>query len=213
MVDNKLSQTDSELLITTLYIFYAEKVIKGIDEEISKSLEWLLPRKQISYTSLLDSIMLHPDDISKQKKVLFNQYYKLRDVLQKYREIEKKGGWVNVEVNADFKVFKPGDSASQIGQIRDRLFITGELKQNNKSTTYDDELVEAIQKFQQQNGKNLTDKEASQLNGYFINTPSSPGSILPATNWVVILGLVIFLKTVITISGWPVSAMAYTAQQ
>src|SRR5690606_26281342 len=48
---------------------------------------------------------------------------------------------------------------------------------------------------------------------YFINMPNSPGSILPATNWVVTLGLVIFLKTVITISGWPVSAMAYTAQQ
>ena len=105
IVDNKIAQTDSELLITTLYIFYAKKVVKGIDEETSKSLEWLLPRKQISYTNLLDSIMLHPDDISKQKKVLFNQYYKLRDVLQKYREIEKKGGWVNVEVNADFKVF------------------------------------------------------------------------------------------------------------
>jgi len=157
-VDTKLSQTDSELLITTLYIFYAEKVVKGIDEETSKSLEWLLPRKQISYTSLLDSIMLHPDDISKQKKVLFNQYYKLRDVLQKYREIEKKGGWVNVEVNADFKVFKPGDSAVAIRQIKDRLFTTGELKQNNQSTTYDNELVEAIQKFQQQNGKNPTDK-------------------------------------------------------
>lgn len=44
--ENKLSKIDTDLMITNLYFYYAEKVFSGFDEKTSTSLEWLLPRKK-----------------------------------------------------------------------------------------------------------------------------------------------------------------------
>ena len=58
-IENTLSQADSDLMITGLYMYCAEKVVVGIDEHTTKSMEWYLPRKEVSYASLLDSTLLH----------------------------------------------------------------------------------------------------------------------------------------------------------
>jgi hypothetical protein len=131
--DNKLSQVDTDLMITNLYFYYAEKVYGGVDEKTTTSLEWLLPRKKLNYQVFSDSIFKHATINDDNKSKMFSQYYKLREALKQYRSIEKKGGWKTIEVDEDFKSFKVGDSATAIAQIRDRLAITGELKENNKS--------------------------------------------------------------------------------
>ena len=89
-VENTLNQETMELMITNLYFFYADKVYNGLDSKISTEMGWLLPRKQISYVSLLDSVMQNSKSSLDDSKVLIGQYYKLREVLVKYREIEKK---------------------------------------------------------------------------------------------------------------------------
>jgi len=148
-----LTPTDIELLLTNLYLFYAGKVYKGLDDTTTTALGWLLPRKELSYTALLDSIMADPALLERNDSVLFGQYYKLRDVLQYYRDIEKRGGWKLTEVDPKIKSYKPGDSALALGQIRERLFITGDLKQNNLSNRYDQELEEGVRHFQLRNGR------------------------------------------------------------
>ena len=153
-IENTLSQTETDLMLTNLYLFYAEKVYKGLADTTTTSLGWLLPRKQVSYTALLDSVMSDPALINRNDSVLFLQYYKLRDVLQRYREIEKKGGWNQVDLDPKLKAYKPGDTAKPIKQIRERLFITGDIKQNSGSNQYDPELVEAVMKYQKRNGFN-----------------------------------------------------------
>jgi len=92
-VENTLSQTETDLMLTNLYLFYAEKVYKGLDDTTTTDLGWLLPRKQVSYTALLDSVISDPALVDRNDSVLLGQYYKLRDFLVRYREIEKKGGW------------------------------------------------------------------------------------------------------------------------
>ena len=131
-IENTLSKTETELMLTNLYLFYAEKVYKGIDEDSTTAIGWLLPRKQMTYTGLLDSIMLNQQLLNRDEKVLFNQYYKLREVLQQYREIEKNGGWNPVDLDPKLKAYKPGDTAKAIAQIRERLFITGDIKQTSR---------------------------------------------------------------------------------
>jgi murein L,D-transpeptidase YcbB/YkuD len=153
-IPNTLSNAETELMLTNLYLFYAEKVFRGIDEDTVKATGWLLPRKQVSYAGLLDTIVLDPQVLNRDDSVLFRQYYKLRDVLQKYREIEKKGGWAPIDLDPNLKAYKPGDSAKTILQIRERLFITGDLKQNSRSNRFDEELSAAVQNYQRRNGKN-----------------------------------------------------------
>jgi murein L,D-transpeptidase YcbB/YkuD len=155
--ENTLTQAETEIMLTNLYLFYAEKVYKGIDEDSTTAIGWLLPRKKVSYTGLLDSVMSDPELLNRDDSVLFSQYFKLRDFLQKYREIEKKGGWEPIDLDPKLKSYKPGDTARAILQIRERLFITGDIKQNNQSNKYDPELLEAVQKYQKRNGFN-TDK-------------------------------------------------------
>ena len=152
-VENSLSPIETELMLTNLYLFYAGNVYKGLDDSTTTAMGWLLPRKQVSFNAVLDSVMSDPTLINRDDSVLFNQYYKLRDVLQKYREIEKKGGWKPIDPDPGNRSYKPGDSAKAIRQIRERLFITGDLKSNNKSEKYDPELLIAVTAYQLHNGK------------------------------------------------------------
>jgi murein L,D-transpeptidase YcbB/YkuD len=149
--ENKLSQADTDLMITNLYFYYVQKV-SGVDEKTTKSLEWLLPRKKVNYQVFSDSIYKKSTISDDKKSKMFSQYYKLRDALHQYREIEKKGGWKTIETAEDFKSLKLGDSVAAIGQIRERLYITGELKENSKSNICDSTLIKAIRSYELHHG-------------------------------------------------------------
>lgn len=142
---------DNEMLLTSLYLYYVDNVYKGISDTTTAAIEWLLPRKQVSYTGLLDSFISGkmPDQDS---LVLISQYYKLRNVLKHFRDIELKGGWNQIDSTPGLKAYKPNDTAQAIRQIRERLFITGDITANNLSNKYDSDLVDAVKKYQVRNG-------------------------------------------------------------
>lgn len=147
---------ETELFLTTYFFYYTNKVIQGIDATKLKELEWYLPRKKLSYVNYLDSLLVHPKGLE-SKEPLVAQYYKLREVLQKYRAIEKKGGWETIETAPDFKSLKPGDNSSEIAKIRTRLFSTFDIAFDSKSSIYDEELRLGIVKFKKRNGFELDD--------------------------------------------------------
>lgn len=149
---NMLNSIDIELMITSLYLFYADQVYKGIRDENTTDIGWFLPRKTVSYANLLDSIVADQTIQSEDSMVLFSQYYKLRDVLKRYRDIEQQGGWITIEPDPEIKSYKTDDTAKAIRQIRDRLFITGDIVQNNGSNRYDTVLLAGIKKYQLRNG-------------------------------------------------------------
>ena len=88
-----LSQIETELMLSYMYLFYAKKVFRGIDTEKIEEMGWFLPRKNLSYEDLLDSLLVDPKLLGKNEQELFGQYYKLRDVLKRYRQIEKNNEW------------------------------------------------------------------------------------------------------------------------
>lgn len=147
----------TELLSSSLYFFYADKVYHGIAANKTKDLGWYLPRKKQSYVSYLDSLLIEPTLINKDEKGVLPQYYLLKDVLQKYRQIEKKGGWKTITLEPNVKSYKPGDNSTTIAQIRQRLFITGDITKDSKSTVYDDALADGILKYKMRSG-NTPDK-------------------------------------------------------
>ena len=144
--------TNSELLISSLYFFYTNKVYKGIDLEKSKELGWYLPRKKMSFVSYLDSILINPSLINKDEKEVLGQYYRLRKVLEKYRNLEEKENWTPIVLDSGIKKLVPKDSSETISQIRNRLFLLGDIETDSKSTLYDSVLVEGILKYKKRNG-------------------------------------------------------------
>jgi murein L,D-transpeptidase YcbB/YkuD len=149
---NKKINIDDELLMSSLYFFYADKVLNGLSDKKVAELGWYLPRKKQSYINYLDSIIANPSLINKNEKEVLGQYYRLKDVLQKYRKLEKNNSWTPIELDSIYSNLKPGDSSKTIAQIRQRLYVAGDLTTDSKSGLYDDELKTGILKYKKRNG-------------------------------------------------------------
>ena len=139
-----------ELGLTSYYLFYADKVFNGIDVAKSRELGWYLPRNKPSYLNYLNSLLAGTK--SEDEKYLLPQYYKLRDVLKHYRELEVKGGWNKVAVDSKFTILKPGDTSEIISKIRTRLFLEGDLATDSKISWYDNDLKLGILNFKSRTG-------------------------------------------------------------
>lgn len=166
--ETKKLDATKELLLSSLYFFYADKVYHGLDVKKTEELGWYLPRKKQSYVAYLDSLLLNPSLIDTDKKEVLGQYYRLKKVLNDYREIEKKGGWNTIELDPKFTSFKPGDSATALAQIRKRLYVDGDIKTDSKSAVYEEELKTGILSYKKRNGfvlnSTITSKDVAVLN-------------------------------------------------
>ena len=158
---------DTELFLSNYYFFYINKTLQGIDSTKIKELEWYLPRKKQSYVGYLDSLLVNPKLIDKKEQHI-SQYYKLKTVLQRYRNIEQKGGWDSIVMPSDFKSIKAGDSSDVVAKIRTRLFLTGDIVEDSKKRVYGNALQIAILKYKKRNGfsldKTILPKHITEMN-------------------------------------------------
>ena len=153
-VKNKPDVT-AEMLISSMYFYYTKKVYAGLDEEESKETGWYLPRERTSYVAYLDTLMSDPQLIEENKSEFFSQYYNLKKGLKKYREIEKQGGWGTITLEKDVKSIQPGDSATAVLQVRERLFKEGYLENNNGKRFFDDDLFSAIKDYNKRHNRGI----------------------------------------------------------
>ena len=158
---------DTELFLSNYYFFYVNKTLQGIDSTKMKELEWYLARKKQSYVGYLDSLLVDPKLIDNKEQHI-NQYYKLKTVLQKYRDIEQKGGWDSISVPTDFVSIKPGDSSDVVSKIRTRLFLTGDIAEDSGRQLYGFALQQAVLKYKKRNGftldKTILSKHIDEMN-------------------------------------------------
>lgn len=143
---------ETELLFSAWYMFYATNVYHGLDSKKSTEMEWYIPRKKLPYISYLDSLLTNPSLINKEEKNLISQYFLLKKALQKYRQIQKDGGWNSITIDTSISYYKVGDTAAAIAQIRARLFATGDMKSYSQSFIYDKELSKGILNYKQRRG-------------------------------------------------------------
>ena len=138
----KLSKTDSDMLLSAAYIIYANQALEG-------------KQQTISYETLLDSLMSKPALLDKDPKngsVVNNIYSKLEDALKKYKKIEKDDNWKPISVETPYKDIRPDAKSNTVAQIRNRLFVMGDLKNDSKSDVYDQELMDGVMKYKLRNG-------------------------------------------------------------
>lgn len=139
---------DRELMLTGQYLVYANKVLTGLSESKLKEIEWYIPKKKTDYASLLDSLL--SGSKVDTAKLLFPQYYQLRDKLKAYYDIEKKNSWITIQ--PDKKKYELGDSSPVIREIRKKLLMAGDITSNNESPVFDQVLADGIREFQRRYG-------------------------------------------------------------
>ncbi|RYG16082.1 MAG: murein L,D-transpeptidase [Chitinophagaceae bacterium] len=143
----------AELMLTAQYLQYANTVWVGLQEKESLSVDWLLPRKKISYSQTLDSLLSGKDVLSNAP--VFRQYYLLKDYLKKYRLVEKVD---TVKIPLSKTILKKGDSSSVIKAARYKLWLLGDVKEQNPSSKFDDSFETALESFQSRMGLPVTGK-------------------------------------------------------
>ncbi|RZJ51854.1 MAG: L,D-transpeptidase [Flavobacterium sp.] len=163
------SQIDTELLLTSMYVFYASNVYSGVDPATLKKIGWYLPTKTISYSRILDSLIVDSNRLNKDDNLLFSQYYKLQDALKKYRKLETDNLWQKIKIDSvNYKELKPFDISNTVKDIRQRLFVVGDLAQDSKSDVYDEELMAGVLNYKKRYGLKLnytlTKEHIDQLN-------------------------------------------------
>ncbi|WP_417942832.1 L,D-transpeptidase family protein [Flavobacterium sp. RS13.1] len=117
------------------------------------------PKENPKVQNNADSI----SSISKSKEVylLSRQYDRLEGALEKYQKIERKKLWKKIDVDsATYKELKPFDSGAVVKQIRERLFVEGDLKKDSKSGLYDEELMAGVLNYKKRYGLKLNYKWA-----------------------------------------------------
>jgi murein L,D-transpeptidase YcbB/YkuD len=141
-----LSQTDADMLLSSLYIVYAKK--SNAD------------KKKLAYDTLLKDFLnystLEEEEktaVASNEKVEFDQYYKLQDALKKYKRLEKSSKYKPiVPAESPYKELRPDAVSNTISQVRTRLYLLGDLKTDSKSDVYDRELMDAVMKYKVRNG-------------------------------------------------------------
>jgi len=144
--ESKLSKTDADMLISSLYIAYA----KSISDT----------KKKVSYDAMLKDFLNYSTieeangtTATADAKVAYDQYYKLQDILKKYKKLDRSNKWKPiVPEETPYKELRPDAVSSTIEQVRTRLYLLGDLKTDSKSNFYDRELMDAVMKYKVRNG-------------------------------------------------------------
>jgi len=159
------------LIITIVFLFSSF----GFKNETRKSMNDKLFLKENNSKKFIDSASFlsstfnfqnrNRDSIANTTKtsgqvyLLSRQYDRLEKALEKYRKIERKKLWKKIDIDsATFKDLKPFDSGVAVKQIRERLFIDGDLKRDSKSTIYDEELMAGVLNYKKRYGLALNYK-------------------------------------------------------
>ncbi|MBS7230985.1 L,D-transpeptidase family protein [Flavobacterium psychroterrae] len=143
--ETKLSKTDADMLLSSLYIAYTKKS----NSDTKKKISYDDMLKDFLNYSTIEKATASSGDV----KVEYDQYYKLQDILKKYKKLDRSNKWKPiVPEETPYKDLRPDAVSSTIAQVRNRLYLLGDLKNDSKSNVYDRELMDAVMKYKVRNG-------------------------------------------------------------
>ncbi|WP_298736918.1 L,D-transpeptidase family protein [uncultured Chitinophaga sp.] len=149
----------TELQLTRRFIDYARHTFDDPDPEL---LEQFIPVQRHKTMELAAAVAARINDKGSDHPV----YRKMKELLPKYIDIARKGGWP--AITADKKKYKKGDRGPAVMAIRKRLQFTGELPGNDTLAVFDDALETAVKTYQQHHGYTptgtVTDTLLTELN-------------------------------------------------
>lgn len=144
---------ETDLLMTSEFFVYAQKVWGGMNENQTNNLSWYIKRKTIPYVSILDSILSGKRKSFTAYEPVYSQYNLLKNYLKIYRNIAQQNAeWDSIKLPADVKFYEYGDSSETIALIKKRLQIFGDLDSAYSGGNYDTATVWAVKNFQKRFG-------------------------------------------------------------
>jgi murein L,D-transpeptidase YcbB/YkuD len=153
---NERDAVDLDVWLTYLYLQYASDLSSGLSNLAHADPEWKIQGQKTDVLALLRQ-SLDQNRVGQSLAELapsHDQYTRLRDALQHYRQIAQQGGWP--QLPATLKL-KPGQANPAVPVLARRLSITGDFAGTvpDGATAYDAALQEAVKRFQRRHG--LTD--------------------------------------------------------
>jgi len=145
--ETNLSRTDADMLLSSLYIVYAKKTNSDSNKKLSYD---AMLKDFLNYSTIEEA---SASTTTADVKVEYDQYYKLQDVLKKYKKLDRSNKWKPIiPEETPYKDLRPDAVSSTIAQVRTRLYLLGDLKNDSKSNVYDRELMDAVMKYKVRNG-------------------------------------------------------------
>lgn len=157
---NDKSMANTEIKVTQHFIQYILNNYKK-GEIKRKEMERFVPFKKEDAMYLADSLLTKKHKDNKYYADVNPAYKLLKDQLQKYFDITKKGGWQTINITK--KTLKKGSSSPEILAIKKRLEVTGEMATGDTTTVFDDRLEDAVKAFQVSRGLTPTGKITASL--------------------------------------------------
>jgi murein L,D-transpeptidase YcbB/YkuD len=144
---------ERDVRLTYTYLQYATDLSSGVGNLSRAHKDWQIKGSRADVVALLDQA-LDDNDVGDSLAGLLPshpQYTKLRDALQQYRDIARRGGWPQLPSSL---TLKPGAHSDQIPLLAQRLAATGDFSGRvaDGDTTYTPELQEAVKRFQRRHG-------------------------------------------------------------
>lgn len=140
-----------DMLLTAAWFHHFPRLWKGNVNPHKAGLHWFIDPKKISFEKRLEKILNdQSENPFTDHEPLHQEYGALKIALQKYMEIEKNGGWPQVNLKNNFMV--QGMKSHEVYQLARRLYISGDLNEEKSDSLFDEHLTFAVKKFQQRHG-------------------------------------------------------------
>ncbi len=135
-----------ELDLTKYLYLYGDHEYKNNLDFDMKSLEWYVPRKRMTLEATLDSAIARKGRFSNENAPANVQYVRLREMLQKYKDIRDAGGWDSIRLKTPIATI--GYKGDEIAQLKMRLKREGFLAGADSTFTneYDSTFFRSLQK-------------------------------------------------------------------
>jgi len=148
-IKDSRQSANTDMLLTAQYFYFANKVWGGMSETSSRKIDWYLPRKNVDYEVFLDSLLL-PGKNHQPHAPVYRQYGLLKTALKQYTDLAGRNKWP--AIIADKKSYRAGDSSKTIAEIKNRLWLLGDMTAISETGLFDSTLDVAVKRFQQRFG-------------------------------------------------------------
>jgi L,D-transpeptidase YcbB len=140
-----------DLRLTRSFLDYGADLLAGRIDPQAVDNGWYIRARRAAIDSMLREAAQSRnfDDMIAPLRPRQREYKKLVDALDEYRELQGKGGWSPVPAN---KKLVRGDEGASVEALRARLHTTGELRHARGKPVYDDDVADAVARFQERHG-------------------------------------------------------------
>jgi murein L,D-transpeptidase YcbB/YkuD len=147
-------QAAREILLTDAFLLYSSHLLSGKVDPVTIDADWHVVRREGDPVALFLSAADRKNFCGTIRELVPDNacYRDLRNALGKYRAIQEKGGWGEIEYG---NVLSPGMRDRRVPEIRKRIRLTDEYfpgEPYDTSQLYDGNLEKAILDFQRRHG-------------------------------------------------------------